>query len=403
LEKIKMIKKIKKCRLCNNSHLILIWKLNKSPIGDDYTKSKNTAKLFSLALNQCSKCKFVQLSHYINENIVYGDYLYVTNTSLGLKNHFENNSKINLKLGEKKLKIIDIGSNDGSNLKIYKKKNLEVIGVEPAKKIAQIANKKKIKTYNYFFNNQSSKIIKKKHGTFDLITIFNLTANIDDLNNFIDNVIRLMHDKSILNIETFSWAGIIDKNLIDNIYHEHISYFHLQPLIKFFKKKGLEVIRSEYNSSKGSSLLIHVAKKNSYKIQRNLVSKCLSYEKKLKLNQKNVCKKIINLNNQIKLKINKLLKNISKNSKIVGFGASCGTTTLLTYFEISKYLNYLVDDEKLRHNLYSPYYNLKIKKPKNLLNKKVLILAWRYSKNIILKHKNHIRKENIIKILPKVL
>ena len=82
------------------------------------------------------------------------------------------------------------------------------------------------------------------------------------MDKFIDNVINLMNEKSILNIETFSWAGIIDKNLIDNIYHEHISYFHLKPLIKFFKR--VRVIRSEY-TQKGSSLLIHLAKKNHIK------------------------------------------------------------------------------------------------------------------------------------------
>ena len=397
-----MIKKISKCRLCSSSKLQTIWNLKKSPIGDDYTKSKNTAKIFPLSLNQCSNCKFVQLSHYIDEKIVYGNYLYVTKTSLGLQNHFKRNSKINLKFGNIKNNILDIGSNDGSNLEIYKKSNLDVVGIEPAKKIAEIANRKKIKTYNFFFTEKASKLIKEKHGTFDLITIFNLTANIDGLDKFIDNVINLMNEKSILNIETFSWAGIIDKNLIDNIYHEHISYFHLKPLIKFFKKKGLEVIRSEYNNSKGSSLLIHLAKKKSYKINNRSILKCLNYEKKLKLNRKNVCQNIINLNKKIKLKIHRILDRTSNKFKIVGFGASCGTTTLLTYFEIAHYLDCLVDDEKLRHNLYSPYYNLKVKKPESLSDKKVLILAWRYSKNIISKHKKQIKNKNIIKILPQV-
>ena len=84
-----MIKKINKCRLCSTSKLKKIWDLKKSPIGDDYTKFKNSAKLFPIALNQCFNCKFVQLSHYIDEKIVYGEYLYVTKTSLGLQNHFK--------------------------------------------------------------------------------------------------------------------------------------------------------------------------------------------------------------------------------------------------------------------------------------------------------------------------
>ena len=211
-----------------------------------------------------------------------------------------------------------------------------------------------------------------------------------------------MHDKTILNIETFSWAGIVDKNLIDNIYHEHISYFHLNPLLKFFAKKGLEIIRSEYNKSKGSSLLIHVAKKNAYPLDKKNIQRCLAYEEKLNLNRSDVCKKIIRKNQRIKEKIHKLLNIMSKKNQIIGFGASCGTTTLLTYFEISKYLKFLVDDEKLRQNLYSPHFNLIIKKPSKLINKKVLILAWRYKKNIISKHKKILKIKNVINILPDV-
>ena len=157
-----MIKKINKCRLCNDTSLKLIWELEKSPIGDNYTKKKNNSKLYPLSLNQCNTCKFVQLSHYIDEKIVYGEYLYVTNTSVGLKKHFEKNFKINNQLCKFKNNILDIGSNDGSNLEIYKKNKFNVVGIEPAKKIAKLANQKSIKTYNSFFNLKSRKIFLLK-------------------------------------------------------------------------------------------------------------------------------------------------------------------------------------------------------------------------------------------------
>ena len=170
----------------------------------------------------------------------------------------------------------------------------------------------------------------------------------------------------------------------------------------FFKKKNLEIIRAEYNNSKGSSLLLHIAKSKSYNVQRNKIKRGLAYEKKIKLNSSSVANSVIEKNQKIKIKINKILKKIKVDNVIVGFGASCGTTTLLTYFGIYKYIDFLVDDEKLRHKLYSPYYNIKIKKPVNLKNKKIIVLAWRYIENIIKRHKNNLDKKNLIKILPYV-
>ena len=122
------------CRLCNSKNLKIVYRLKKTPIGDDYTKKIKNNRIHDLKLNMCKKCKFVQLSNVINANRVYGDYLYVTNTSAGLSQHFYELGKklIIKKIVSKKSKILEIGSNDGTLLKFFKKKCAYIIGVDPA-------------------------------------------------------------------------------------------------------------------------------------------------------------------------------------------------------------------------------------------------------------------------------
>jgi hypothetical protein len=111
----------KSCRLCNSRKLRTVYQLKKNPIGDDYTKKIKKTRLYDLKLNICKKCKFVQLSNVINPNKVYGEYLYVTNTSAGLSQHFYElgNILIKKKIVSKQSKILEIGSNDGTLLKFF--------------------------------------------------------------------------------------------------------------------------------------------------------------------------------------------------------------------------------------------------------------------------------------------
>ena len=123
-----MTKKFKKnkCRLCKSKNLEEVYTFKKTPIGDDYRKTITEHNFFELKVNFCKKCNFVQLSNVLNPDKIYGEYLYVTNTSVGLISHFNNLIK---ELFKKKIlnslsQVLEIGSNDGSLLKILKKKML---------------------------------------------------------------------------------------------------------------------------------------------------------------------------------------------------------------------------------------------------------------------------------------
>ena len=237
----------KYCRLCESKKLKTIYDLNPTPIGDDYVKNPSKKqKLYPLKLRICEKCKFVQLSHVINPDIVYGKYLYVTKTSSGLPEHFKKLVKTLFakKIINQKSKILEIGSNDGTLLDFVSSYGCKVIGVDPAR---ELSKKTKCKTLNKMFNFKLSKKIKKSYETFDLIIATNVIANIDNLKDVFKGISHLLGSNGYFLMETFSLKGVVEKNLIDNISHEHLSYFTIKTLIKFAKKFDLFFLKRKEN------------------------------------------------------------------------------------------------------------------------------------------------------------
>jgi len=378
----------KNCRLCNSRNLKTIYRLKKNPVGDDYTKKIKKNKLFDLKLNICKKCKFVQLSNVINPNKVYGDYLYVTNTSAGLSEHFYKlgNTLIKKKIVSKKSKILEIGSNDGTLLKFFKKKCSYLLGVDPAVHLFKDNNIKIIKGH---FNCNLSYQIKKDYGKFDVIIANNVIANIDDLDDVFRGIENIISEKGFFIIETFALYGIVKYNLIDNIYHEHLSYFSIESFKKFSEKYYLNLIEVKFLSVKGGSLrfVFKKDKISTSKIINNLIKK----EKSILTNVEKKFQIIQKTNKYNSIKINQLIDEIKRRGKtIAGFGASVGTTTLVYDFMLTKKINYIFDNEKRRFGRYLPGTSIKVLDPKHIkkLNLDyIIIFAWRYAKLIIERNK----------------
>ena len=380
-------KKIK-CRLCDSQKLKTIYKLQKTPIGDDYVSKKKKVKLYDLKLNMCKECKFVQLSNVINPHKVYGDYLYVTKTSAGLSQHFFHfgNELIKKKIVCKKSKILEIGCNDGTLLKFFKKKCSYLVGVDPA---SHLFKDGRIKTIKGFFSYALSIKIKAAHGKFDVIIANNVIANIDNLKDIFLGVRNIIAEDGFLIIETFALYGIIKKNLIDNIYHEHLSYFTIETLKNFAQKFDFSLKEVKFLSVKGGSLRFILQKKKIAELRqvRNLIKR----EKKILMNLTKKFKIIKKINNYNFIKTKNFFdKAILQGKKICGFGASVGTTTLIYNFDLTKKIKYIFDNEKKRFNLYLPGTSIKVLDPKRIKKIDVdyiIIFAWRYFQLIINRNK----------------
>lgn len=376
--------KINKCRLCKSEHLDEVYHFKKTPIGDDYRKKIIKHDLFELKVNICKKCEFVQLSNVIDPNRVYGDYLYMSESSVGLVNHF---NRLVIELFKKNIltdtsQVLEIGSNDGSLQKILKEKCYFVVGVDPA---AHLSLQKDLIVMKGLYDSKFSKKVENKFYKFDVVIANNVIANIDNLDTVFIGIRNNLVDGGYFVMETFSLSKLLNRNLIDNIYHEHISYFTFKTISNYSKKYNLQLVDGSFQTIKGGSLRL-IFKKQKIILNNKKIKKFINQEKKINIKKNFNELKKVNYENKRKI-TNYLDKNNLK--KIIGFGASVGTTTLIYDFELIDRISYIFDNEKKRENFYLPGTTIKVKLPKKIQRHKVvLIFAWRYFKDILVRNKN---------------
>ena len=375
-----------KCRSCGNTNLKRVVSLGYQPLANNLLNKKDEKhELYPLEMNYCPKCHNCQLSVAVDPKKMFSNYLYTSSTSSTFRNHFivaAKNYVKQLKLQSKKSYIIDIGSNDGVALKPFKDMGFKkILGVEPAKNLAKLANKNKIKTFNGFLENKNLKKIK---GNADLILAANVFAHSDKLKEMAECMLKLLSKNGTIIIEVQYLLNTLKDLTFDNIYHEHYNYWSLTSLINFFNQFSSTIFKVERINTHGGSLRVYIKKGKKIKIENNVRSLLKEEEvfgiKNYKTYQ-NFGEKINKLKENVVKKINVLKKN---NKKIIGFGAPAKASTALNFFGISNQIDYIIEDNKLKHNKFIPGVLIPIKDKKNLKEKNalILVLAWNFYSEI---------------------
>ena len=383
------------CRSCGNTDLKRVVSLGYQPLANNLLKKQNEkCELYPLEMNYCSKCHNCQLSVSVDPKKMFSNYLYTSSTSKVFRNHFVNSAKKytkELKLNKKKTYIIDIGSNDGVALKPFLDLGFKnVLGIEPAKNLAKLANKNKIKTFNGFLEIKNLKKIKKNA---DLILASNVFAHSDKLKEMAKCMFSLLGKKGTIIIEVQYLMNTLNDLTFDNIYHEHYNYWSLTSLLNFFKQFQAKIYRAEKIDTHGGSLRIYVKKDKKVKIESS-VKKMLEDEEKFGIKKyktyQEFGKKVYKIRENV-------IKNIKKlkasNKTIIGYGAPAKATTALNFFGISKEIDFIVEDNKLKHNKFIPGVKIPIKNKSKIVNKNntLLVLAWNFFKDI---KKNNVELSN---------
>ena len=388
--------KRKNCRLCNSEKLCLCFKLEPTPPANAFVKKEHLDEpqtTFPLDVYFCENCYHVQLLDIIDPKELFENYVYVSGTSSTFVNHFEEYSKFIIKnyLSGDSSFVVDIGSNDGTLLQFFKKNGCHILGVDPAKKIANNARKNGIETLPLFFDDKVSKMIQDKYGSADVITANNVFAHIDNLTGFITNVRNLLTHNGIFSFEVSYLADVIQKTLFDMTYHEHLSYHSVLSLVPFFESNGMELIEAIRVDIHGGSLRGIVQLKNGpYKIGES-VKNAIKIEKELHLDKADTFQKFAIGINEIKSKFQSLIIKLKQDGNtIAAYGAPAKATTLLYHFGIdSSTIDFIVDDSALKQGLYSPGKHIPILSPEAIYQKKpnyLIILAWNFTEEILKKH-----------------
>lgn len=384
-----LIKNYKRdCRSCGSKDLKDVLSLGMSPLANNLLDNlSNKTEMYPLEIKYCEKCHNVQLSYVVEPSKMFDNYLYVSSTAASFRKHFEEASQkyykeFNLDSGSL---VVDIGSNDGVFLKPMKDLGVNVVGVEPAKNVAKIANDKGIETINSYFDEYSIIKIAGKHGKADIVTASNMFAHSDVLVDITHNVFNLLKENGSFIVEVQYLYDTINDMTFDNIYHEHVNYWSVTSINNFFKKLGYSVYKVEHINTHGGSIRVYVSRQVE-EVDPS-VTEFLSKEKEFGLNNYQTYRDFAKRVNQIKSNVNKNIRSLKeKHGKIAAYGSPAKATTALNFFGIgSDIIEYTVEDNELKNNKFIPGVNIPIKNKEYCLQNLpsvIVVLAWNFFEEI---------------------
>jgi hypothetical protein len=347
-----------KCRSCGNIHLDRVVSLGTSPLANNLKNSETEySEVYPLEVNYCSNCHNCQLSVVVSPEKMFDNYLYVSSTASTFRKHFEEAAQLYMKqfnLNSTSL-VIDIGSNDGIGLKTFKENGIRVLGIDPAKNIAELANKNGIPTLNEYFSDSTATYILQNYGKAKLITASNVFAHSDKLVEIANASFSILEDGGSFVVEVQYLLDTINDMTFDNVYHEHVNYWSVTSINNFFNKLGFTVYKVEHIDTHGGSIRVYVNKGNS--AIDSSVSDFIQKEKAFGLTEKETYAKFGNNVETIKKIVNQNIQKLKEKYKIVAaYGSPAKATTSLNYFGINNsYIDYTIEYPnlvKLRFRLY---------------------------------------------------
>lgn len=294
----------------------------------------------------------------------------------------------------KKDKILEIGSNDGAFSINFNKKN--IICVEPCGNLAKITKSMNYKTYSEYWNLKLAKKILGQNGKVDIIFSSNTISHIEDLDNVFRSIHYILDKDGILIIEDPSLLECLKKNTYDQFYNEHIYVFSYTSLKKILKKYNLEIYNVENISTHGGSTRYYIKKIKNKKIKiKDSVFKQQTQEKIMRIHKIQTYIDFSKRVNKSKIKFINIIKNLKKiNKKIIGYGATAKSCTVLNFCKINnKDIEYFIDTTPEKQNRYTPGTHIPIiKKPKKINPLKTIFYlgAWNFLKEIKKKEKKFV-------------
>ena len=404
-----------KCRFCESALTNIFLDLGMSPMANSFLKSADlntTEPCYPLCSYVCSNCFLVQLDEFEKPQEIFSNYAYFSSFSTTWIDHVEEfvNQLINQFKIDKEKHVIEIASNDGYLLQHFKKKDIPILGIEPAKNIASYAESKGIPTINKFFGVDTAQELAQNGQKADFLIAFNVMPHVPNLNDFVNGLKMILNNDGVLVIQFSAYLlKLIELNEFDMIYHEHFSYFSLGTLKKIFSELKLKIFDAEELSIHGGSLRLYIIHEENNSYQKSTrVDQILEKEKQFGLLETstydNFTKNIQNVKQDI---CNFFAEARKENKKIVCYGAPAKGNTLLNFCGIGKdFIEYTVDKNPHKQELFLPGTHIPIYSPEKVLSTKpnyLLILPWNL-KDEIIEQMSFIREWNgkFVVLMPKI-
>lgn len=388
---------IKNCRVCDAADLEPVIDFGYHPWCGNFLKKEEIGKepFYPLKVVYCRNCGTPQIDYTVPKEVMFVEHTYLSNITKTLNDHFQSvanevDNRFFKNFGDKS--VLDIGSNDGLQLSHYKSLGYDVLGVESAKAIAQIANDSGIPTANEFFNLDFVRKIGRK---FNVINASGVLFHLEELHSVIDGIREALLEGGVFVVQFLYMKRIMENLAFDQIYHEHLLYYNLKNIETLLNRHGLNMFDAYLSPIHGGSIIGFIAhqgkrgpserllamREEEARDKTNEISTYLEFAKKIeKMKEENLAY---------------LKEAKGKGKRVFGFGAPAKGNTLLNYFGVGRdILDVLVEKNELRRGLYSPgtHIPIVIEREFSELPDIYYVLAWNFKREILAKNQHLIDK-----------
>lgn len=387
------------CRICDNPNLVPALDLGLQPWANNFLTKEQVGKeeKYPLFLVYCPKCFCVQLDYTVPKEVMFSDHTYVSGTTKTLSQHFLDTAKNIKETYFKDIKhpsVLDIGSNDGTQLLQYQSLSFETLGVESCKRIADIAVASGVETVTDYFNEECVEKIYKK---FDLINASGVFFHLEELHSATRAVKKALKDKGVFVVQFLYMKSITENLAFDQIYHEHLLYYTVDTISKLLKRHNLEAFDAYLSPIHGGSMILFSSHSGNFSTSSRYLDLLQEEEK----TGANTLEHYLSFAERVKKMKEETLSYLkaekAKGKKVFGFGAPVKGNTFLNYCGIgTQYLDCLTEKNPLRKGLYSPGMHIPLVIEEELQEQPDIyfVLAWNFKKEI-LKNNQHLIEKGV--------
>ncbi|MBI4323918.1 MAG: class I SAM-dependent methyltransferase [Chloroflexi bacterium] len=390
------------CRACGSAHLCLILDLGKTALANDFIEPAEIPQYTTclpLRVQLCRECSLVQLAEIVDPGVLYSRYAYVTSTSRTMEAHLAEQCRHLLDVGgfAKPPRVLEIASNTGLFLQKFKAQGCEVLGVEPARNISEVATRAGITTWTDFFNSPNARRIRAEWGAADLILGRHVFAHIDDLQDLLAGLETVSHATTLIAFEVPYLVDFFERTEFDTVYHEHLSYIPVAALEAMLAPGPFVLQRVDHYPIHGGSILFHLRRRPADRPAHASVQEFLDREQSLHLAELAAWQPFADRVRHIQTALPALIRGLKAQGKsIIGYGASAKGNTLLNTCGLNaENLDYIIDNTPFKQGKVAPGSWVPIRPPEWLLRDQpdyALLLAWNFASEIVRRETEYQRR-----------
>lgn len=381
------------CRVCDSRDLEPAIDLGLQPWCNHFLQPEEAGRepFYPLRVVHCAQCKTAQLDFTVRKEVLFGDHTYLSGITKTLSDHFASVAQQvdkSFMQGRSEKSVLDIGSNDGTQLKHYKALGYSVLGVESSKSTAAIANQNGVETLESFFNVEVARSLNRK---FDVINASGVFFHLEELHSVTDGIRECLKDDGLFVVQFLYMKQIIENLAFDQIYHEHLLYYNLETIQTLLQRHGLEMFDCYLSPIHGGSIIGFITHRGKATTSIRL-ERMLTEEKASGCNELDTYQRFADDIQRKKLEsLNFLSTQRARGKQIFGFGAPVKGNTLLNHFGIgTDLLDCLVEKNSLRKGLVSPGMHIPVALENEISEPPdtYYVLAWNFKDEILQNNRN---------------